>query len=178
MRTFCAAILACACLLAPWTASLAAPSVTLDGTGDLMIRADNAVAPASSELSRSSLPVAGPVDANSYRVGPGDVLQLNYSGRVSRTVSLTIGPEGTTFIPGWGVLRLGGLSLAEARRFVDQQITARLVGIQLDLTLIRVRMVRIYLTGEVGSPGAIEIVATSRVSGALPEPAVTPGLSW
>lgn len=118
-----------------------------------------------------------PVDAQSYRLGPGDLLQLNYSGRLSRSQSLPIGPEGTAFIPGWGVLRLGGLTLAEARQLVDQRLGTELRGVQLDLELVRVRMLRVYLTGEVQSPGPVDLIATSRVSDALSESSATAGAS-
>src|SRR5262249_20755901 len=58
-------------------------------------------------------PLPGAVDPETYRVGPGDVLQLSMSGKVSRTESLEIGPEGTVLIPGVDVIDLRGLTLAD-----------------------------------------------------------------
>ncbi len=170
-------VLACLCVPAVWAAALAAPVASPDDVSSPTNRAFGSEAATAGQDLRSSGHVAGPVDASTYLIGPGDVLQLNYSGRVSRTVVLPVGPEGTVFIPGWGVFKPGGLTLAEARRDVDQRVTTQLVGIQLDLTLIRVRMLRVYLTGEVRFPGALELVATSRVSDALPDTSVAPDAS-
>ncbi len=122
-------------------------------------------------------PVVGPIDPELYRVGPGDVLQLNYSGRVSRSVLLPVGPEGTTFIPGWGLLRVGGLTLTEARREVDRRVARDLREVKLDIVLARVRFLKVYLTGDVRTPGPAELPATSRVSDALPAGAVIDGAS-
>jgi len=121
--------------------------------------------------------VTAPVDPESYVVGPGDVFQLNLSGRVSRTQFLTVGPEGDLLIPGTGLVSLSGLTLNQARHKVLSSLAGDFRGVRIELQLSRVRLMRVYLTGDVKEPGATEIAATSRLSEALPATAVVEGAS-
>jgi len=146
------------------------------GQNDLAPSSDSTVV--SSEIvSGPRGPAPGPVDAGVYRVGPGDVLQLNFSGRVSRAIPFSVGPEGTAFIPGWGLFKLGGLTLVEARSVVDRNVRTQLRGVSVDLSLVRVRTMRIYATGALRAPGAVDVIATSRVTDALPDSDLAPGAS-
>lgn len=122
-------------------------------------------------------PVAGPVDPRTYIVGPGDVLQVYLTGRLTRRMTTTVGAEGTLFIPELGVFQVARTSLAEAREMIVTSVRKQLRGVQVDIQLLRVRTMRLYLTGAVGSPGAVELPATSRVSDLVPVAATTGGAS-
>lgn len=121
--------------------------------------------------------VTAPVDADAYVVGPGDVFQLTLSGRVSQSEFLTVGPEGDLLIPGTGLVRLSGLTLNEARRKLLAWLAGEFRGVKIDLQLSHVRVMRVYLTGDVKEPGATQIAATSRLSEALPSTALQDGAS-
>lgn len=121
--------------------------------------------------------VTAPVDPDAYVVGPGDVFQLTLSGRVSQSDYVTVGPEGDLLVPGTGLIRLGGLTLTEARRRVLRWLETEFRGVHIDLQLARVRLMRVYVTGDVKEPGATEIAATSRLSEALPPTALSEGAS-
>jgi protein involved in polysaccharide export with SLBB domain len=121
--------------------------------------------------------VTAPVDPETYVVGPGDVFQLTLSGRVSQGDMLTIGPEGGLLIPGLGPVQLSGLTLSEARRRVLSMLADEFRGVRIDLRLARVRLMRVYITGDVREPGATQIPATSRLSEALPPSALAQGAS-
>src|SRR6185436_21047321 len=47
---------------------------------------------------------AGPVDPSAYILGPGDVLQLELWGKLTRTVLFEVSPEGKIFLTGAGPL--------------------------------------------------------------------------
>jgi protein involved in polysaccharide export with SLBB domain len=121
--------------------------------------------------------VTAPVDPDAYVVGPGDVFQLTLAGRVTRSELLTVGPEGDLLIPGSGLIRLSGLTLTEARRKLLAWLAGEYRGVSMDLQLFRVRLMRVYLTGDVKEPGAAQIAATSRLSEALPASIVVAGAS-
>lgn len=121
--------------------------------------------------------VTAPVDPDVYVIGPGDVFSLTLSGRVSRADFLTVGPEGDLLIPGSGPVRVSGLTLTAARTKLLDMISGRFHGVRLDLQLARVRLMRIYLTGDVKEPGPAEVPATSRLSEALPERLLVEGAS-
>jgi protein involved in polysaccharide export with SLBB domain len=119
----------------------------------------------------------GAVDPDRYIVGPGDVFQLNFSGSVTRTLWLTVGPEGMMFVPGAGAVSLDGLTLTEARRELARRLATQFHGVDLDLRLARVRTMRVFLTGEVAQPGAADVPAVSRVSEVLPDAVLKPSAS-
>ena len=121
--------------------------------------------------------VTAPVDAATYVVGPGDTFQLTLSGRVTHSEFLTVGPEGGLLIPGTGPIHVSGLTLTEARRRVLAMLEEEFRGVRIDLQLARVRLMRVYVTGDVKEPGPIQVTATSRLSEAILPGALIDGAS-
>lgn len=121
--------------------------------------------------------VTAPVDPETYVVGPGDLFQLTLSGRVTRSEYLIVGPEGELLIPGSGLVRVSGQTLSEAREKVLRWLAGEFRGVRIDLQLARVRLMRIYLSGDVKEPGTFHVAATSRLSEALPASALLEGAS-
>ena len=109
-------------------------------------------------------PMSRPVDPTEYVVGPGDLLQINMSGGVTRSWDAMILPEGTLYVPSIGPIQLTGMTLVEARRVVQQRLTVEYRGVSVDLRLLRPRTFLVYMIGETTSPGPREVWATSRVS--------------
>jgi len=107
--------------------------------------------------------IAGPVDPEVYRIGPGDVLQLRLWGRVSRTWSLQVGPEGTVVVPGSGNLDVAGKLLSSVRKEVLARVQTQFRGVTMDLRLSRPRQFIIYLTGQTKLPGPIQASGNQRV---------------
>ena len=98
--------------------------------------------PAEASYTRTPVPLPGPVDANTYRVGPGDVLRLTISGPLTRDVLMTVGPEGTLSLPGAGTLVVRDRTLAQTRALVLERLRRDIRGAELDLRLERPRTSR------------------------------------
>ena len=113
------------------------------------------------------VPMSGPVDPAEYVIGPGDVLQLNLSGSVTRQWDLAVTPEGTLYVPSVGSLAVAGTSLLDARQKVLQRVSTEYRGVSIDLRLVRPRTMLVHLTGQTRLQGALGIPATSRVSEVL-----------
>lgn len=111
--------------------------------------------------------MAGTVDANSYRVGPGDVLRLSIAGPLTQDVLLVVGPEGSVVLPGAGTISVKDRTLAQARMLVIERLRREIRGAQLDLRLERARSFRVYVTGRIKKPGPRTVIATSRASDVL-----------
>ncbi len=141
--------------------------------------AANAPAPAAAPepWQVGTLPLGGPVDAREYVVGPGDVFRLNLSGRVTRDLPLQVGAEGAIYVPGVGPIAIAGRTLEESRREVTRRLTQVMRGVSVDLRLIRTRVMKVYLAGEVRVSGALAVPATAHASDALPDSGFTPGAS-
>jgi protein involved in polysaccharide export with SLBB domain len=125
------------------------------------------------ESTRATVALPGPVDPDLYIVGPGDAFELLFSGGLSESQSVIVGPEGTASIPGWGVLSLAGLTITQCRAEVSKLLANRLKGVRWDFRLVAVRSLRVYVTGDVRQPGATDVIATSRVSDILSPAATT-----
>ena len=163
MKLLRAAGLLAALLLAGTGASAQGPVDLMGATGV----GRNVVAPTGAAPGMA--PMSRPVDPTEYVVGPGDFLQINLSGGVTRSWDAMILPEGTLYVPGIGPIPLTSVTLVEARRLVQQRLSTEYRGVSVDLRLLRPRTFLVYLVGETSQPGPHEVSATSRASEFLSE---------
>jgi len=104
--------------------------------------------------------VSGP----DYRVGPGDVVEVQFVGRLDVTrQQLVVDPEGVISIPPIGTVKIGGLSLREANRRVADHARQLFRFGEISLAVVTARCFEIVLSGEVDRPGAIQASAVRRV---------------
>ena len=161
MRLLQAAGLAAALLLAGTGAKAQSGSGAVDllgaTSGGRNVLAPSGTPPGMAPMSRA-------VDPTEYVVGPGDLLQLNITGSVTRSWDAMILPEGTLYVPSIGPIQLTGMTLLDARRLVQQRLTVEYRGVNVDLRLLRPRTFLIYMIGETTQQGPREVWATSRVS--------------
>jgi len=108
--------------------------------------------------------LAGSVDPVRYRLGPGDVLSLEFSGRLYRQMSIVVDAEGRINVPEIGVLDAGGLTLAEMRDRVLSRLRKTYTGVRVDLRLVHVRAFKVYVSGQVAAPGPGLANGATRVS--------------
>lgn len=108
-------------------------------------------------------PSSGPIDPSEYVLGPGDVLQLNLTGSVTRSWDLVVSPDGTLYVPTVGSMRAAGGTLLDVRQTAVQRVGAVYRGVAPDLRLVRPRMMLVHLTGQTRLSGPLEVFATSRV---------------
>jgi protein involved in polysaccharide export with SLBB domain len=112
--------------------------------------------------------IEGVIDPATYLVGPGDVLRINFWGPVNEDLglSVTITPEGKLIIPTVGVIDAEGKSLKqvqdEARQACASKYDYR--SIKVSVHLVKLRVARAYIFGEVRSPGVITASSVDRVS--------------
>lgn len=115
--------------------------------------------------------LAGPVDEN-YRLGPGDVLVVILTGDVELSHTLEVTREGFVVIPQVGQVIVNNLTMGQARTVLRNRLGQAYSAIrdgtaQFDLTVGRVRMVQVYVVGEVRRPGSYQIPSVSTVLTAL-----------
>jgi polysaccharide export outer membrane protein len=109
-----------------------------------------------------------PVDPAVYVVGPGDVFQINFWGPASDELgfSAPITPEGRLIIPTVGALDVIDKPLQqvqqEIRRACETKYDPR--NISVTAHLVRLRLVRAHVYGEVTTSGTYTGTAVDRVS--------------
>ncbi|MBC8424599.1 polysaccharide biosynthesis/export family protein [bacterium] len=94
-------------------------------------------------------------DSEDYRLGIGDVVQLNVLQQPALDRSLVIRPDGTSVIPLVGEIEMAGLTVSEAEELVRQKL--RLFNhdiVDVSLTVTEYNALRIYVLGAVISPGS------------------------
>lgn len=112
----------------------------------------------------SSMNLATP---QSYRLGPGDAVNIDIWGASQESITETISPDGTITVSGIGVIQLGGLSVSQAKSRLRSVLGPRYQGSKIELTLGQTRTITISVMGEVNVPGTYTLSAFATVYNAL-----------
>ena len=115
-----------------------------------------------SQLIPMDLPV-GP----DYVVGPGDSLAVDLWGGVSQRLTRTVDREGRVSLPEVGPILVSGKSLAAVQQNLQQILRTQFRDVSADVSLARLRTVRIYEVGDVTNPGAYDVSSLSTPLNAL-----------
>ena len=113
-----------------------------------------------------TLPMDLPVGPD-YVVGPGDGLAINLWGGVSQRMVRQVDREGRITLPEAGPLLVSGRTLGEVQESVQQVLRTQFRDISADVSLSRLRTIRVYVVGEVDEPGAYDISSLSTPLNAL-----------
>lgn len=113
-----------------------------------------------------AIPMDLPVGPD-YVVGPGDGLAINLWGGVSQRITRIVDREGRINLPEAGPLLVSGHSLADVQQAVQQTLRTQFRDTSADVSLARLRTIRVYVVGEVAEPGAYDISSLSTPLNAL-----------
>src|SRR5262249_24398896 len=119
---------------------------------------------------QSNDPRAIPMDLPAgpdYVVGPGDGIEINLWGGVSQRIFRVVDRQGRLSLPDVGPLLVAGRSLGDVQQAVQKTLSMEYRDISADVSLSRLRTVRVYVVGEVKDPGAYDISSLSTPLNAL-----------
>lgn len=102
-----------------------------------------------------------------YVLGPGDSVLVSLWGSVSQTLSRLIDHEGRLILPEAGPVMVSGLTMAQAQALAEQTLRPQFHEIHVQLSLARMKSVRIYVVGDVQRPGAYDVSSLSTPLNAL-----------
>jgi polysaccharide export outer membrane protein len=105
-----------------------------------------------------------------YRIGPGDMIDVQLFGQRNDSFSLDISREGMLNFPGIGPIHAfeKGTSFLELKNHLKEKIREHLgEGVQSSISLGAFRSIRIFLLGEVRKQGAYTVSALSTTINAL-----------
>lgn len=116
----------------------------------------------------------GPVGP-SYRIGPGDELQLVLTGDVEQAYRFVVTREGSIFIPAAGQVSVNGLTLAQLEDLLFVRLGRVYSGIsrgpeattRFSVSLGRLRANQVFITGDVRRPGSYELSSVATAFNAL-----------
>jgi polysaccharide export outer membrane protein len=112
------------------------------------------------------LPMDLPVGPD-YVVGPGDSLSIDLWGGVAQRLLRTVDREGRLTLPEVGPVLVSGRTLGDVQQEVQSVLRTQFRDVSADVSMLRLRTVRVYVVGEVVSPGAYDISSLSTPLNAL-----------
>jgi polysaccharide biosynthesis/export protein len=102
-----------------------------------------------------------------YVVGTGDSLSIDLWGSVTQRLVRLVDREGRIALPETGPVLVTGKSLGDVQLEVQHALRSAFRDVSADVSLSRLRTVRVYVVGEVAQPGAYDISSLSTPLNAL-----------
>ncbi len=106
------------------------------------------------------LPMDLPVGMD-YVLGPGDGVSINLSGGVSERLRRVVDREGRIALPESGAVPVSGRTLGDVQRLVQTTLQRQYRDVEADVSLARLRTVRVYVVGDVERAGAYDVSSLS-----------------
>ena len=102
-----------------------------------------------------------------YVLGPGDGLVVNMWGGQSDRLSRTIDRQGQIELPEAGTIMISGMTIAQAQDAIQEALSGQFHNEHVEISLGRLRTVRVYVVGDVQRPGAYDVSSLSTPLSAL-----------
>ena len=116
---------------------------------------------------RESAPPDDIASSGDYILGPSDNIIVSLWGRVEQEYNLTVDREGKVFIPKLGELNVWGKTVDEFKNYAQKKFSSVYSDFDLNVSLGKIRSIRVYLTGEVNRPGAYTATSLTSLFNAL-----------
>ena len=102
-----------------------------------------------------------------YVVGPGDRFTIFIWGRFEFTHPVEVDRNGEISLPKLGVLRVWGLTFSQLNDYLMAEFLKYYKDFRLNLTMDRLRTIRVYVVGEAVNPGSYSLSSLSTAYSAL-----------
>jgi polysaccharide biosynthesis/export protein len=113
-----------------------------------------------------SVPMDLPVGPD-YVVGPGDGLTIDLWGGISTRLTRMVDRQGRVALPEAGPVEVSGRTLGDVQQLVQRTLATQYRDTSAEVSVTRLRTVRVYVVGEVNEPGAYDISSLSTPMNAL-----------
>lgn len=98
-----------------------------------------------------------------YIVGEGDLLRVSVWKEAEISQNVAVRPDGMISLPLISDVRVSGLTPEQIQQMVTDKLKNVLTNPQVTVTVLEVRSKEVYITGEVGKPGAYQAIAPINV---------------
>ncbi|MBL0325177.1 MAG: SLBB domain-containing protein [Cytophagaceae bacterium] len=112
-----------------------------------------------------------PTPAN-YIIGPDDELSIDITGYAYQHYDLKVSAEGTVKLESLTPIYVNGLTVQKAKTKIEQRLKSLFAGLrngtlEMDLTLGRVRSIKVTVVGDVKNPGTYNVSSLATLFNAL-----------
>nr|WP_231614080.1 SLBB domain-containing protein [Pseudoalteromonas sp. NZS71_1] len=104
---------------------------------------------------------------DTYIVGAGDQLKINFYGKESDSFEVIVDREGRISIPDLSPVEVAGLTFAEIKELIKVKVEQEVIGVKAFISLGQLRSMRILVLGEAYKPGSYSVSSLTTVSHAL-----------
>jgi polysaccharide biosynthesis/export protein len=111
-------------------------------------------------------PLSTPVPAE-YVVGAGDLLQVQLYGGTNRSLTLTVGRDGTVQFPQLGPINVAGLRFSAAKSLIESRVEHEMIGTRASVSMGDTRSIRVFVLGEARRPGSYVVSGLGTITSAL-----------
>jgi protein involved in polysaccharide export with SLBB domain len=108
----------------------------------------------------NEFPIDLPVGPD-YVLGIGDSLMVNMWGAHSDRLSTFIDRQGQVVLPEAGPILINGLTIGQAQSAIQKALSTQFQDVHVEISLGRLRTVRVYVVGDVQRPGAYDVSSLS-----------------
>jgi polysaccharide biosynthesis/export protein len=108
-----------------------------------------------------------PAADEEYRLGRGDEITVDFTGRPDLMAKLVVGPDGRITLPLAGDLMLAGQTRAEAAKAIDTALTAYYSNLDAQVTVTKYTANKVLVLGAVEKPGVMTFEGTPTLLEAL-----------
>jgi len=127
-------------------------SLTVDRFGDELFHSGTG--------NLDSLPMDLPVGPD-YVLGPGDGLNIDLFGSAGQRLKRVVSRQGQIALPDVGDVQVAGKTLGYVQHMVQAALRTQFRDVEADVSLTKLRSVRIYVVGDVQRPGAYDVSSLS-----------------
>jgi len=108
-----------------------------------------------------------PVDSNSYKVGPADILNVRVWDEAKFSGPVSVHQDGMITLPLVGDLQVGGETPVEIQLQIAKALTKYVVKPLVTVTVEDVQSKKFYLSGEVTHPGEYALTVPTTILDAI-----------
>jgi protein involved in polysaccharide export with SLBB domain len=102
-----------------------------------------------------------------YQVGPGDHLTVTLWGSIEGTFDLEVNRSGELVLPKVGVVQVTGETLGQLPGLLKSQLGRVFKDFHINVNMGRLRMMKVYVVGQVTAPGDYNLTSLSTLINAL-----------
>ena len=101
----------------------------------------------------------GPASGSSlYALGPADIIHVSVWKNADLSQTVTVGPDGFVSLPLLGDVHVAGLTTKQLSSSLSAKLSSYVVSAQVTVSVVEIRSRQIFVTGQVGKPGAYSLI--------------------
>jgi polysaccharide export outer membrane protein len=105
--------------------------------------------------------------SSDYIIGPGDEIHVQLYGKTNFSKDLIVNRDGQVSFPELGPISVAGLTFREMKDLLGREVENRMIGVDVSVSMGRLRSIRIFVLGDVFSPGSYTVSGLSTLTNAL-----------